>query len=48
MLAMVFALPLGFVWLIWSSFRSEGERRERGELVSTPGAVRWTPGDVQR
>jgi len=43
MLAMVFSIPAGFAWLIWRSFRSEAERRARGEVLSTPGAVRWTP-----
>lgn len=45
MLGMVFALPLGFSWLVWRSFRTEAERRARGELVSTPGAIRWTGDD---
>lgn len=42
MLAMVFSVPLGLAFVVWRSFRSEAERRARGEDVSTPGAVRWT------
>lgn len=42
MLAMVFSVPLGLALVVWHSFRSEGERRARGEDVSTPGTLRWT------
>jgi hypothetical protein len=48
MLTMVFALPLGFGWLVWRSFRTEAERRARGEIIATPGAVRWTSSDLPR
>ncbi len=47
MLGMVFALPAGFAWLVWRSFRSEAERRARGELVATPGALRWRAEDLR-
>jgi len=46
MLAMVFSIPAGLSWLVWRSFRSESERRSRGEDVATPGALRWTPDDL--
>ncbi len=52
MLSMVFLLPAVFGFVIWRSYRSEGERARRGEATSTPGALRWTvrdlPGDQQR
>ena len=45
MLGMVFAIPAVFGLVVWRSFRSEAERRARGELVGTPGALRWTAGE---
>jgi type IV secretory pathway TrbD component len=42
MLVMVFTIPAGFGFVMWRSFRSEAERRARGEDVATPGAMRWT------
>lgn len=42
MLGMVFLLPVAFGFVIWRSYRSEGERARRGEAVSTPGTLRWT------
>jgi hypothetical protein len=45
MLAMVLAIPTGFGLLVWRSYRSESARRARGDQVSTPGALRWTPRD---
>ena len=44
MLSVVFALPVVFGLLIWRSYRSAGARSARGELLGTPGALRWTRG----
>ncbi|MCC7014716.1 MAG: hypothetical protein IT454_19295 [Planctomycetes bacterium] len=48
MLAMVFVVPLGFSFVVWRSFRSEGRRRARGEQIDTPGAIRWSEDDMPR
>jgi hypothetical protein len=45
MLSVVFGLPLVFGLLIWRSYRSAAARAERGEVLGTPGAVRWTPAE---
>jgi hypothetical protein len=42
MLAMVFTIPGVFALAVWRSFKNEATRRARGEIVSTPGARRWT------
>lgn len=46
MLSMVFAIPIGFGFVVWRSFRSEGRRRARGERIDTPGAIRWSDAGV--
>jgi len=48
MLSMVFLIPLGFGFVVWRSFRTAARRRERGEQVSTPGAMRWEGSDPPR
>lgn len=48
MLSVVFLLPAGFGLVIWRSYRSEASRAARGELVVTPGALRWTPEKPRR
>ena len=46
MLSVVFSLPLLFGFVVWRSYRSAEARARRGEPISTPGALRWTPGDT--
>lgn len=41
MLSMVFLIPVGFVFVVWRSFRTASERQARGEQIYTPGAKRW-------
>lgn len=48
MLSMVFLIPVGFGLVVWRSFRSAEARRARGEQISTPGALRWEPRDLER
>lgn len=45
MLSVVFGLPLVFGLLVWRSYRSAASRAARGEVLGTPGALRWTPGE---
>jgi hypothetical protein len=48
MLAMIVAILSGFAFMVWNSYRTERDRRERGEDVGTPGALRWTRDDLER
>lgn len=41
MLAMVFAVPATFGFVVWRSYRTAAERSERGELTQDPGTIRW-------
>jgi hypothetical protein len=43
MLSVVFGLPVVFGLLVWRSYRSAPSRAARGEILGTPGALRWTP-----
>ena len=42
MLSMVFLLPVGFLGLVWHSYRKERRARAEGRGFDPAGSTRWS------
>jgi hypothetical protein len=45
MLGMVFAIPVGFGFVVWRSYRAERARSAGGQSFAPVGKERWDSGD---